>query len=373
MRTRMLGVLTVSLCCLWASAAAPAAPSVRFRAEAMPIAGFPQTGNIEGAGEAIDTEFHISGSEYGGFPPPLIHLAVYLPAGTTLHWTGFPKCAPSTLEPAGTGPRGCPKGSGAGPVGTVKGFVAFGTEIVPETASIQAFYAPGGGLTFFTFGHEPVLLEILSKANYVPASGMFSKELQADVPLVETVPGAQDMSTSLIDVKFGSAINRAGLTGYYLRTPGGCPLKYLPFKAEMTFAGLGGLPEQTVTAIYKAPCPSPGEGSAPESAPQPLPGTGGVVTAPSSNACVSRRDFRVHIVHIGHLVYRLVTVEVNGKPVKVLHGRRQSAQIDLRGLPKGRYVARIAVVTSSGRVLSGTRTYHTCAAHPIKPHGNPRL
>jgi len=235
--------------------AASAAPTVQFKAKAVPIAGFPHTGNIFGAGAAFESEFKISGTEYGGFPPPLIHVNVYLPAGVKLHTSGFPTCPKSTLEPSGKGPKACPKGSAAGPKGTVQGFVAFGKEVVPETATIESFYAPGGGLTFFTFGHEPVLLEILSKAHYVGASGEFSKKLEAEVPLVETVPGAQDASVKNIKVKAGSAIKKNGKTTYYGTLPTKCPKKYLPVKTELTFAGLGGLKEETVTAEYHAPCP----------------------------------------------------------------------------------------------------------------------
>ncbi len=64
-----------------------------------------------------------------------------------------------------------PEGLESGPDrAKVLGEVAFGSEVVPETATIESFYAPGGGVTFFTFGHEPVLLEILSKAHYTGAS-----------------------------------------------------------------------------------------------------------------------------------------------------------------------------------------------------------
>jgi hypothetical protein len=250
-----LAVLGLAILALALPGAASATPTVTFKAKAVPIPGFPHTGNIFGAGAAVEAEYNISGTEYGGFPPPLIHVNFYLPAGTKLHPSGFPTCNPSVLEPSGKGPKGCPKGSAAGPAGTVQGFVAFGKEIVPETASIESFYAPGGGLTFFTFGHEPVLLEILSKAHYVGASGLFSKELIAEVPLVETVPGAQDASVKSIKVKAGSAIKKGGKTLYYGTLPTSCPKKYLPVKTELTFAGLGGLTQQTVTAEYKAPCP----------------------------------------------------------------------------------------------------------------------
>jgi hypothetical protein len=234
--------------------AASAAPTVTFKAKIVPIAGFPHTGNILGAGAAVESEFHITGTEYGGFPPPLIHVNVYLPKGTVLSPSGFPTCAPSVLEPSGAGPSHCPKGSQAGPVGQGKGDVAFGSTVVPETVTIQGFYAPGGGLEFFTFGHEPVLLEILSKGHFVSASGAFGKKFEAEVPLVETVPGAQDASVEFIKVKTGSAIKKNGKVKYYGRVPTTCHGS-LPAKAELTFAGLGGLTQQVVPVETKLPCP----------------------------------------------------------------------------------------------------------------------
>ena len=250
-----LAVLGLAVLALALPGAASAVPTVQFKAKAVPIPGFPHTGNIFGAGAAVEAEYKISGTEYGGFPPPLIHVNFYLPAGVKLHPSGFPTCKVSILEPSGPGPKKCPKGSAAGPKGTVEGYVAFGKEVVPETASIESFYAPGGGLTFFTFGHEPVLLEILSKAHYVNSSGLYSKKLEAEVPLVETVPGAQDASVKFIKVKAGSAIKKGKKKIYYGTMPTKCPKKYLPVKTELTFAGLGGLSQQTVTAEYKAPCP----------------------------------------------------------------------------------------------------------------------
>jgi hypothetical protein len=235
--------------------AASATPVVTFKAVPVPIPGFPHTGFILGAGTALEAEYKISGTEYGGFPPPLIAVSFYLPAGVVLHPSGFPTCPPASLEPSGQGPRSCPKGSAAGPPGEATGYVAFGTEIVPETAKIESFYAPGGGLTFFTFGHEPVLLEILSKGRYVGAGGLFGKKLESEVPLVETVPGAQDASVKTIKLKVGSAIRIGGKPVFYGRLPASCPHKYLPVKTELMFAGLGGLSQQTVTVEYKAPCP----------------------------------------------------------------------------------------------------------------------
>jgi hypothetical protein len=235
--------------------AANAAPTVTLKAQAVPIPGFPHTGNIYGAGAAVKAEFNISGTEYGGFPAPLIGVNFFLPGGSKLHPTGFKTCPVATLEPTGQGPAACPKGSAAGPKGHALGEVAFGKEIVPEEVSIESFYKPGGGIMFFTSGHSPVSLEFLSKGHYVNGGGGFGPELITEVPLVETVPGAQDASTQHIVVQAGSAMKSHGKTIYYGTMPTKCPKKYLEVKAELTFAGLGGLSQVTVPVTYKAPCP----------------------------------------------------------------------------------------------------------------------
>ena len=136
------------------------------------------------------------------------------------------------------------------------GFVAFGTKIVEEESTVESFYAPGGGLEFFTYGHEPTILEIISKGHYTGAGGLFGHEFMAEIPLVETVPGAQDASVRSISVKVGSAYKSGGKTIYYARVPKKCPKSGFPLKTEVIFAGVGGLSKQEVTKTYNAPCPS---------------------------------------------------------------------------------------------------------------------
>src|SRR5271166_2715852 len=138
----VLAVLALGLLAL--PAVAGAAPVVKFKAEAVPIPGFPGTGNFLGHGAAVHAEYQIEGTEYGGFPPPIIGVNFYLPSGTKLHTTGFPTCAKSVIEQ--TGPKACSKGSAAGPVGNALGIVSFGSERVEENTTIESFYAPGGGL-----------------------------------------------------------------------------------------------------------------------------------------------------------------------------------------------------------------------------------
>jgi hypothetical protein len=247
-----LAVLGVALMAL--TGVASAAPVVKFKAAAVPIAGFPHTGNIFGAGAAVQAEYKIESTEYGGFPPPLIGVNFLLPQGAKLHTAGFKTC-PTKVIAEEKEPAKCPAGSKAGPVGHALGIVAFGATRVPEETTIESFYAPGGGLNFFTAGHEPVSLEIPSTAKYVAAPSGFGPKLIATIPLVETVPGAPDASVESISVKVGSAMKVKGKTVYYGTMPISCPKKYLLVKSELTFAGLGGLPEQKVITSYKAPCP----------------------------------------------------------------------------------------------------------------------
>jgi len=258
MRMRKAATLltVVGLALVALTGVAQAAPTVTFKAKAVPIPGFPHTGNILGAGAAVEAEYEITGNEYEGSPPPIIGVNVYLPKGTKLHPSGFPTCSNTVLEQVG--PSGCPKGSAAGPVGKVVGFVSFGGERVIENAELSSFYAPGGGLSFFTAGHSPVSLEILSSGKYTQLSGAagFGPKLLTKVPLVPSVPGAPFASVKSIKVKAGSAIKSGGKTIYYGRVPTKCPKGGFPIKSEIIFAE-GGLESKpvTVTKTYKAPCP----------------------------------------------------------------------------------------------------------------------
>src|SRR5277367_4791187 len=113
-RARIATLLSV-LAALVIPAAASATPVVKVKGEAVPIPGFPHTGNILGAGAAAHAELTISGSEYAGAPPPLIGVTAWLPSGVRLHPQGFPTCPVRVIIEEAT-PDKCPKGSAAGPI-----------------------------------------------------------------------------------------------------------------------------------------------------------------------------------------------------------------------------------------------------------------
>jgi RNA polymerase sigma factor (sigma-70 family) len=118
----------VGFLALGASATAVATPTVTLKTTALPIPGFPGTGNILGAGAVIRVQGTISGTEYGGFPPPLTEVRFYGPATAKLRPQGFAACAASVIEQSG--PEACPKKSTAGPKGSASAVVSFGSERV---------------------------------------------------------------------------------------------------------------------------------------------------------------------------------------------------------------------------------------------------
>jgi hypothetical protein len=247
---RMFAALAVlGLAVLGLSGTASAAPTLTFKVTAVPIPGFPHTGDILGAGAVIQVQGKISGTEYGGNPPPLTEVKFYAPVGAKVHPQGFATCAPSTIEKEGPGP--CPKQSIASPKGSATGVVSFGTERVPETASVQFFFAPGGGLEGFVDGSTPVSLEILVPGGHVVnAAPPFGLEFYGAVPLIETVPGALDASFEEGTISVGAAYRQGKNTISYITLPKRCLQGGFPLKAELSF--LGGA---TAEASYKMPCP----------------------------------------------------------------------------------------------------------------------
>jgi hypothetical protein len=248
LRRMPIALTVLGLVVLGLTSTASAAPTFTFKVTAVPIPGFPHTGDILGAGAALEVEGTISGTEYGGFPPPLTEIKFYAPAGAKLHPQGFVTCAPTVIET--DGPGACPKQSAAGPKGSAGGVVSFGNERVHETVSVQPFFAPGGNLEFFVDGTTPVSLEILGTGHVVSSAPPFGEEFFGEVPLIETVPGALDASAEEGTIKVGAAYKQGKKTISYITVPKKCPKGGFSVKAELSFLG-GAIAE----AAYKMPCP----------------------------------------------------------------------------------------------------------------------
>jgi hypothetical protein len=237
--------------------AASAQPLVTVKAKIVPIPidpsspnspTYPNTGNILGAGAALEAELAISGTEYGGFPSPVTQVIVELPANVKLHTQGFATCPNAILESHEV--QKCPKHSVAGPVGEVLGVVSFGNTRVQEKGTIQAFFAPGGKLAFFTEGRTPASIEILATGAFSTAPPPFGPKLTVPVPLVETVPGAPYASVLSIKGKVGAAFKQGKKLVSYGTVPKTCPKGGFKGKVEITF-----LSGETVTVNPTVPCP----------------------------------------------------------------------------------------------------------------------
>ena len=250
MRRASTCLALLGLAVLGLPAAASAVPVVTFKAKAVPIPGFPHTGNILGAGAAEQVEWTIKGNEYGGFAAPLIGVNVTEPAGTKLHPQGFTTCDPNALK--NTGPSACPKKSKFTIAGKANGVVSFGNERVEEQTSVQGFFAPGGALQFYTQGTSPVSLEFISAAHVNYGS---TPSIDTTVPLVETVPGAPDASVR-DDQRDGRLRVQEGQDDGLLRHGAEeVPEGRLPAEVGTAVRRSRRPGPATVTTTYKAPCP----------------------------------------------------------------------------------------------------------------------
>jgi hypothetical protein len=246
-----LALLGLAVMALGLPASALAAPQVKVTVKILPIlkdqtkpkGGFwPHTGNFLGAPASLETKFTIKGIEYKGFPAPIRKVAVYLPKGVGINTKGFQTCSISLLE--AKEPERCPKGSLASPAG-----------FAPQSVKIQAYFAPGGGLNFFVEGVDPTVIEIPFAGSFSGASGLFGKKFSTEVPLIETLPGADAAVAETTSVTIGAAIKKGGKLISLGTIPKKCPKGGFPGKGEMWF---GAGPEATwekVTIETKVPCP----------------------------------------------------------------------------------------------------------------------
>jgi hypothetical protein len=237
------GVLAVS------PAVASAAPTVTLKAVPVPLKGFPGTGDILGAGAAVEFEMTIKGTEStGGVPSQLTGVNVYSPAGVKFTTTGFVTCTLKTLELKG--PGACPKKSQASPIGSAEASDPIGGELIKEKATLQAFFAPAKELIFYANAPSPISAQVYVGGRLIPASPPYDYEFTTNVPLIESVPEAPDVSTEAIDIKVGAAYKKHGKVVSYITLPSKCPKGGFPLKAELKFES-----GETVTSLYKAPCP----------------------------------------------------------------------------------------------------------------------
>lgn len=219
--------------------------------------------NRTGASTTIVFGFTIK-SPGGAVPSQLRSLNLHLPAGIGIarNTLGQAICEPVYLY--GHGPEGCPENSRLG-FGAATAEVPYGPETVSENAKVYAYRgAPENGhvtVLFFTEGWEPVFADLVFPGHLIEDTGIFSGEIDTEVPLIPSLPGGAAVSVVYMRSTFGPQ----GLT--YHRTVGGhriafhprgvtvplvCPRGGFPFAAELAFQD-----GSHVTAQSASPCPPP--------------------------------------------------------------------------------------------------------------------
>lgn len=84
---------------------------------------------------------------------------------------------------------------------------------------------------------------------------------------------------------------------------------------------------------------------------------------PGARKCFSARRFEIHIAEPQYDPFKTIAVTLKGHRLRTVHrGKYILATIDLKGRPPGAFTLEIKATTILGLHLSGTRTYHTCAA-----------
>jgi hypothetical protein len=251
-RACMYPVLMVlaAFCAVALPAGASAAMVTGVRAAIKPIPGFPETGDILGAGAEVEVEGKLEGSELpGGLPLQTRRLALYFPAGTRIDAAPFPTCTAATLEIKG--PEGCPRQSriADGTVG-VADQIGQG-EATREEGALEVYAAPGNGVVAYANAAAPISAQIVIPAHWETAPAPYGPKLTFEIPLVDSVPGALPVSGTSLHVKAGAAIRKGGKTYYYGRVPAKCPKGGFPGKGEVTLEG-----GQNIVTEVKVPCPT---------------------------------------------------------------------------------------------------------------------
>jgi hypothetical protein len=134
-------------------------------------------------------------------------------------------------------------------VGSAEVAAPIGGTTVEEPATLQAFFAPGGGLNFYAVGTSPISAIIISQGHFEAGGAGFGQKLVTEVPPIPSVPGAPNASVLAINVKVGAGVKVGKKTLYYSTAPKTCPKGGFKWKTELTFES-----GETVTSTAVTKC-----------------------------------------------------------------------------------------------------------------------
>jgi hypothetical protein len=214
-----------------------------------------------GRGTTVTVSLRIAYAR-GVLPLPVSDVRLSYPAGLGLATSdlGLETCAPSAL--AARGASACPRDSLMGS-GVARVQVPFGPRLVGETAPIAIFSQPVRdghiGLLFSVSGAFPVIADLAFGAFVLPAAGAYGGTIDAQLPLVPSVPGGPDVALVALRTAIGSrgllySERVGGRTVRFhpegLRLPPRCPRRGFPFAARVSFTT-----GASAAATARVPCP----------------------------------------------------------------------------------------------------------------------
>ncbi len=221
----------------------------------------------EHLGEPTTIYFGFRISSVGlGIPAALTNVGVLLPSemGIATSGLGLENCLASKL--VALGPEGCPSNARMGR-GIATAQIPIGGETIYEHAQIELFSAPviDGHLAMLVYANavSPVFAQLVFPATVLLASTPYGENIDTNIPLVPSLPGAPDVAVTRFHASLGSAPGpdrfmyhklvhgrRITYLPRGLVLPTSCPRGGFPFKAEFSFQD-----QTTTVARTTVPCP----------------------------------------------------------------------------------------------------------------------
>ena len=248
---RALALATIGLCAWLPNATA--APAVHLHATLTP--------ERLGQGTTIGFSFQIT-TPTGQPPPPLTAVDVQYPVNLAfaLSELGLARCTAIALELFGV--PGCPPNSLMG-YGNATAEIPFGPQTVTETAQVTLVRTTDQGdhigLLVYAEANTPASTEIVIPALVLAAPPPYGGGLNMRVPLLESLPGAPDVSIVHLRATLGPQHlhyyeyahgKRIKFQPKGVPLPTACPHGGFQFAAQLTF-----LDGNISTAHTAVPCP----------------------------------------------------------------------------------------------------------------------
>jgi hypothetical protein len=177
---------------------------------------------------------------------PVTKVAVYAPAGLTEDLNGVEVCSAAILERIGA--SACPVDSRAGFGGGVAR-LELGSEVIHEPFTVDIFLASRDRrhLSFLAYarGSSPASVELILKAQEIPAPKPYGFGFSVETPPLPTIPGASETSIESAFVTLGAPNVAYYKTVHGKRTlvhikgllaPTSCPHGGFPFRGQIYFA-----------------------------------------------------------------------------------------------------------------------------------------